>query len=324
MLCEMCLFTNNRGYAELKNHPVLSILIPSYNQSIGLDATLANVIHGVEAGNHQQNVEVIVSDNCSSDDSWSVITKHLSGGLQAHRQEKNLGFTANIDYLARSANGTYIIFLGCGETFQEKWLDKLVEFLKRNTVSYLSLGTVGARPPKMANSTFAKTAIPLFVSGAFVPWYSEAISLNVMHRVSYMEVMGRPINFGDMWPHVERLLIIGSQTPASLRFSMRAPVIRFFDDRQGWATKVGSYKLALAHLQLIRVHCFAHGTQFGPWVKYMELTWLSVPRALVASRTMGLEFNKSVLNELRAAYGWHLIGLCWAAVALLLTARKPT
>jgi glycosyltransferase involved in cell wall biosynthesis len=88
--------------------PVVSVGIPTYNRADGLRRALDSVL-----GQSERELEVIVSDNASTDATSEVIagaTAH-DPRIRAIRQERNVGLTANFNAVLQAARGRYVMVL---------------------------------------------------------------------------------------------------------------------------------------------------------------------------------------------------------------------
>jgi glycosyltransferase involved in cell wall biosynthesis len=110
----------------------LSICIPTYNQSdllkIMLQALLPQ-LKGIE-----NSVEVIISDNASTDDTEAVIdsVRHL-GGFNYFKSLENEGPTANIVKCGKElAKGEFVWILGSHNLLAPNALEYLLDILKNN------------------------------------------------------------------------------------------------------------------------------------------------------------------------------------------------
>lgn len=101
---------NHELLAKVKdgiNRPQWSVLIPVYNAAGYLALTLQSVMQqdmGV------QQMEIIVVDDCSTDDPKSVVDEY-KGRVQYFRQPKNVGHTANFKTCLQLSTGKYIHLL---------------------------------------------------------------------------------------------------------------------------------------------------------------------------------------------------------------------
>ena len=85
--------------------PLVSIGIPTYNRANG------NLLKVIERalGQTWQNVEVIVSDNCSTDHTPELVGAIEDPRLRYIRQETNIGPNNNFNYCLKQAKGEYFL-----------------------------------------------------------------------------------------------------------------------------------------------------------------------------------------------------------------------
>lgn len=110
--------------------PLLSICIPTYNRAELLRSALLSLTPQVkELGD---DVELVVSDNCSTDDTRQVVEwARQFGPLRYHRNDENVGAIPNILALAdRLAAGEFCWLLGDDEMLRPGAVAKVVEVLK--------------------------------------------------------------------------------------------------------------------------------------------------------------------------------------------------
>lgn len=83
--------------------PLVTIAIPTYNRADKfLQNTLENAINQT-----YENLEILVSDNCSTDNTEELVRSYTGPRLKYFKQEKNLGQRGNTDFLLRKARGDY-------------------------------------------------------------------------------------------------------------------------------------------------------------------------------------------------------------------------
>jgi len=97
-----------------------SIIIPVYGK---LEFTLACLSSLVKT-RLPEDVEVIVVDDASKDDSGSVLP--TLPGLRYHRNAANLGFVGSCNAGAAMARGEFLVFLNNDTTLTPGWLDALL------------------------------------------------------------------------------------------------------------------------------------------------------------------------------------------------------
>jgi glycosyltransferase involved in cell wall biosynthesis len=239
--------------------PLLSILIPAYNQAALLEQTLQNLQVAIATcffENKHHLIEVIVSDNSSSDRT-ALVTKKFAGSFQTIRQEDNLGFLGNIDYLAGKATGQYLWFLGCGETFRPpNLLLSLIDTLNSRRVLNVVLGSSGSGDPLPPSSELIEVDRSLKASSLF----SEAISGNIFHAEAYAQAKQVGLVHDSWWPHIERLLDM-FRNPNFFDYvtvgSVGAP-LTIGVSPTGWAYDQNSYLAPARELNLLYLEQHPH------------------------------------------------------------------
>lgn len=90
---------------------LLTIAIPTYNRAQSLRATLLSFIVQIEQEG-LRDVEIVVSDNCSTDDTPGVCASFASEypgvSVRYFRNGSNLGFDGNVNTLFCHASGKYV------------------------------------------------------------------------------------------------------------------------------------------------------------------------------------------------------------------------
>ncbi len=118
------------------NAPDVSIIVPVYGQ---LRYTIECLLSIAAAGSATQRFEVIVADDASPDDTYSVL--HGVPNLRIVRQPANQGFVRNCNSAARETRGRLIVFLNNDTQVQPGWLDAMA----RVFTDEKDVGAVGPR-----------------------------------------------------------------------------------------------------------------------------------------------------------------------------------
>ena len=110
---------------------LLSICIPTYNRSGLLRQSLEQLLPQTEA---EPEVEIICSDNASSDDTAGVLREVAARASQFRilMQPQNLGTERNIIELARQARGKYLWFIPDDDFIMPGALPRIVALLRRD------------------------------------------------------------------------------------------------------------------------------------------------------------------------------------------------
>ena len=112
--------------------PLLSIAIPTWNRAKTLDKALTFLIP--QLYEFANEIELIISDNASSDETESIIRKYKEENSKlnfiSNRNEENIQFFGNFTKCRELANGRYIWVLSDDDFVQKGLILKIVECLK--------------------------------------------------------------------------------------------------------------------------------------------------------------------------------------------------
>ena len=135
--------------------PKISVVIPTYNRAAYLDAAIASVLAQCSA-----DFEIIVSDNCSQDDTHAVVSKYLADSrVRYFRNEQNIGMVRNWrKAIYEYATSDWFILLSDDDyLIDTNYLTKANRLIEDNS----SLVMVYAEGYVLDESTGAKTLIVL-------------------------------------------------------------------------------------------------------------------------------------------------------------------
>jgi len=108
--------------------PLVTIAIPTYNRAAKtLPETLASAL-----AQTYRNVEIVVSDNCSTDDTESVV--RTAGGVVAYvRQPTNLGLNGNLNACIELAHGDYVLLLHDDDLIDADFVESCMDAVAGST-----------------------------------------------------------------------------------------------------------------------------------------------------------------------------------------------
>lgn len=111
--------------------PKLSICIPTYNRARYLQKTLSNLV-SIEAFPFEY--EIVVSDNCSTDETPRVVAKFRKkcSRIRYLRQTRNVGPEANFVSVCRMAAGEYVLYHADDDMLIPEAVVSVVRFLEQN------------------------------------------------------------------------------------------------------------------------------------------------------------------------------------------------
>jgi abequosyltransferase len=128
---------------ECLSSPLLSIAIPTYNRAAFLALNLERLSQ--EGLSFWDLVEVLVSDNASSDGTQRVVSEAVAGGMPVRyvRNAENIGSDANIAQCFNLAMGKYVLILGDDDLFVDGALQLLLEQLTKGAYGVVCLRPYG-------------------------------------------------------------------------------------------------------------------------------------------------------------------------------------
>lgn len=105
----------------MKNNPLVSILIPTYNRATYIRSALDSALN-----QSYPNLEIIVHDDASSDNTKEVLSRYHDPRLRIIRTEDNHGMIGGWNYIVKKARGKYIKFLASDDLLAPTCVAELV------------------------------------------------------------------------------------------------------------------------------------------------------------------------------------------------------
>jgi len=113
---------------EARNHtfPRVSIGIPTYNGAKRIVSTITSILN-----QGYPNLEIIISDNCSSDNTEEVCATLCKKNQSLHyfRQKENIGIIGNYKFVLSQASGELYMWVADDDFLEPGILQKYVDFL---------------------------------------------------------------------------------------------------------------------------------------------------------------------------------------------------
>lgn len=106
---------------------LVSIVMPSYNTA----EYISDSIKSIQAQTHK-NWELIIVDDCSTDDSVEVIRSFNDTRIKLLNNKKNSGAAISRNYALREAKGKWVAFLDSDDTWAPDKLEKQIMFMEEN------------------------------------------------------------------------------------------------------------------------------------------------------------------------------------------------
>jgi glycosyltransferase involved in cell wall biosynthesis len=101
--------------------PLVSIILPVYNREDVIEETIKCAINQT-----YRNIELIISDNCSTDNTWKILEKYakIDGRIRIIKTEKNLGPVLNWKNCLDNVSGEYTKILWSDDLISHDFVEK--------------------------------------------------------------------------------------------------------------------------------------------------------------------------------------------------------
>ena len=152
------------------NYPLVTIGIPTYNRA---DRYLREAIKSA-LNQTYPNIEIIVSDNCSTDDTESLVKSFPNPHLQYIRHKKNIGANNNFNYCLQKARGDYFLLLHDDDLIDDDFISACIKAANRNY--RVGIIRTGARNINSAGNVILEReniAGGLSLSDFFLGWFFD-------------------------------------------------------------------------------------------------------------------------------------------------------
>ena len=306
---------------------LLTLALPVYNGENCIEWTLESILEAQKFLNEDElvSLEIIVSDNQSTDDTASIVKKYTdtSLSLKYNCNSENLGYDSNIDMLVSLADGKYVWFLGCGEKIKRDALKRLFQKLN-NGIEYTNILVDFDIYDERKNTITDKSVfhfdkdITIFKKNDFSKIkYAPAVSSNIINKKMWKKVKNISLVV-DGWVHVERILSIIALEENSKTLFLTKPYFTLYREKDGWWTKPDSYLLLLLHIKVIR--SMRKKGYDARVAKSLELkqSRIALLMAIVQSKEFGMNLNKKTLTEMIELFKYDYFFWLFAFPLLLL------
>lgn len=149
----------------METKPILSICVPTFNRESLFAACLGELVNQVLALEDRGLVEILVSNNASTDGTAAVARGFagLYGGLRYNENAEDLGPIENFLLLIKMARGSYFWLVGDDDLVKPGALKKILEILVKNPrpdlfyVNYEQKGSEGQKKINLPEDMFFET-----------------------------------------------------------------------------------------------------------------------------------------------------------------------
>ena len=117
--------SGSQNLAVDSSYPLITIAIPTYNRASLVKNCVANAL-----AQSYQNIEVLVSDNASPDDTVAILKSVNDERLRVLTSPKNVGACENFSKCILEARGDYLVLLSDDNLLNADFLEKCVRMIR--------------------------------------------------------------------------------------------------------------------------------------------------------------------------------------------------
>jgi glycosyltransferase involved in cell wall biosynthesis len=108
--------------------PLITIAIPTFNRAELLKGCIQSALSQT-----YENIEILVSDNASTDDTAKVLRDFNDKRLRAVRQETNVGLLPNWNACLAAAGGEYVVFVSDDDRISPWFVERCVDVIGKQS-----------------------------------------------------------------------------------------------------------------------------------------------------------------------------------------------
>ena len=191
--------------------PLVSVCIPTYNRC----HKLQKAINSLQSCTYK-NIEVVISDNASSDDTQTVCLAlaKSDGRIKYFRHPENQGPTKNFEFARAQAMGKYFLWLGDDDYLDPDYITTCVQEMENDPTLVLvsGLGAYHRDDGELAhygNVIQPKPSVPLFRILKYLWFVSDNSIFCGMYRLSQLRDCKLPNCLAGDWVWIADVLLIG-------------------------------------------------------------------------------------------------------------------
>ncbi|ENP0848336.1 glycosyltransferase family 2 protein [Vibrio parahaemolyticus] len=182
----------------------VSIVMPSYNSA----NTIIESIESILAQTYK-NWELIIVDDCSSDNTWDILSEYsnLYENIHIYRNEKNEGAAVSRNIAINKSQGRFIAFLDSDDLWTEDKLCEQIDFMLTHgysfTYTYYTRFNAKGETTEVAAPNFTTYEKLLYsnVIGCLTAMYdTEAVGKVFMPLIRKRQDMGLWLNILKVTP----------------------------------------------------------------------------------------------------------------------------
>jgi len=151
-------------------HLLVTIAIPTYNRA---DSYLRHALSSAVEQTYT-NIEIIVSDNCSVDNTEDVVKGFNDSRIRYFKQKENIGPWKNFNFCLQQANGIYFLVLSDDDLIDNDFIDACMKAAKYSTnIGIIRTGTRVIDSQEVVLRTRTNEVVGLSTENFFRGWFTK-------------------------------------------------------------------------------------------------------------------------------------------------------
>ena len=222
------------------DEPLVTVGIPVFNGEASILKALNSILD-----QSYKNLEIIVSDNCSTDSTWSILEDFARDNPKVTiiSQKENIGLTNNFNFLVSRAKGKYFMWAAHDDTRDPAYIAKCVSKLEDSDTYGLCAPRTKVKSGSNDNYTW-QSKLPKDLSSAneierFKSAVREfpAVAMYGVYRTSSMKA-------ANLLPNM-----IGSDLLFIQELALGSSIVEiedylfFYTERENWNSKQQDFKV---------------------------------------------------------------------------------
>jgi abequosyltransferase len=206
----------------MDNKPILSICIPTYNREKYVVDAINSILKQVDDNNFNE-IEICISDNCSTDNTENAIKfiKPFNLPIQIvyNKNARNLGADNNFLKVVEMASGEYCCFLSSDDAFEDSAINKMLNKIKLNRQTDIFILNCSAYDIALKNRILGVSVLKkkygedYYFENSFdavknITSQLGYISALMFRRNKWLEVIGYSDFIGSAYVHIYMILMM--------------------------------------------------------------------------------------------------------------------
>lgn len=290
--------------------PLVSVIIPTYNRPQYLKQAIASAVRQT-----YQNLEIIVSDNCSPENPQGIVESFGDSRIKFVRHPENIGMFGNQMYGFKIARGKYVASLHDDDLWHEDFLAKLVPILEAHSELIIAfsdqyiidaLGNINYSGTEANTRGFKRDTLEQGIYKAFYKmgllYKSIPTAAACVFRANLMNWDNIPPQVGGLWD-VYLSYICATSGYAAYYYPERLTYYRAHEQTDTMLSghRNAEAKIRKAKSELFCYQVFMEDPRLEEFKSYFQKQWLEANTTL----GIGLLRNQQVLEA--RSYFWQAL-----------------